>query len=156
MTFPAPHTSIRLLGIDGGGTTTEAWLAEPGCHVLGRGTAGPSNAKAIGFEAARRALDTAIRSAFLAAGLEPASVDVICLGLAGFDRPDDRKVLKEWAEHAGWARSVLIVNDGDLVIAAGTTEGWGVGVIAGYWLYRSGPNQRWTNCKGWGLGISDR
>ena len=25
-------------------------------------------------------------------------VDVICLGLAGFDRPDDRKILKEWAE----------------------------------------------------------
>ena len=35
MTFPPPHTSIRLLGIDGGGTTTEAWLAEPGGHVLG-------------------------------------------------------------------------------------------------------------------------
>ena len=68
---------------------------------------------------------------FHAAGLSPAPVDVICLGLAGFDRPDDRNLLKEWAEHAGWAHNILIVNDGDLVIAAGTTEGWGVGVIAG-------------------------
>ena len=46
------QTSIRLLGIDGGGTTTEACLAEPGCHILGRATAGPSNAKAVGQEAA--------------------------------------------------------------------------------------------------------
>ena len=157
MTFPAPHTSIRLLGIDGGGTTTEAWLAEPGCHVLGRGTAGPSNAKAIGLEAARWALDTAIRSAFLAAELEPAPVDVICLGLAGFDRPDDRKVLKEWAEHAGWARSLLIVNDGDLVIAAGTTEGWGVGVISGTGSIAVGRTKdgRTARAGGWGHLIGD-
>ena len=71
MTATTPRTSVRLLGIDGGGTTTEAWLAEPGCHVLGRGTSGPSNAKAVGLEAARRALDTAIRGAFDAAGSYP-------------------------------------------------------------------------------------
>ena len=73
MTATTPRTSVRLLGIDGGGTTTEAWLAEPGCHVLGRGTAGPSNAKAVGLEAARWALDSAIRGAFHAAGLTSSS-----------------------------------------------------------------------------------
>ena len=36
-----------LLGIDGGGTTTEAWLALTGGRVVGRGKAGPSNAKAV-------------------------------------------------------------------------------------------------------------
>ena len=100
MTATTPQTSVRLLGVDGGGTTTEAWLAEPGCHVLGRGTSGPSNAKAVGPEAARWALDSAIRGAFHAAGLTPAPVDVICLGLAGFDRPDDREILAGWADDA--------------------------------------------------------
>jgi N-acetylglucosamine kinase-like BadF-type ATPase len=157
MTFPAPHTSIRLLGIDGGGTSTEAWLAQPGCHVLGRGTAGPSNAKAIGLEAARCALDTAIRRAFGAAELAVAPVDVICLGLAGFDRPDDRKVLTQWAEHAGWGRRVLIVNDGDLVIAAGTAEGWGIGVIAGTGSIAVGraKDGRTARAGGWGHLIGD-
>ena len=146
-----------MLGIDGGGTTTEAWLAEPGCHVLGRGTAGPSNAKAVGQEAALQSLDTAIRSAFHAAGLTPEPVDVICLGLAGFDRPDDRKILREWAEHAGWARSILIVNDGDLVIAAGTPEGWGVGVIAGTGSIAVGRTKdgRTARAGGWGHLIGD-
>ena len=82
MTLPAAHPSIRLLGIDGGGTTTKAWLAEPGCRVLGQGTAGPSNAKSVGLEAARRALNTAIRGAFHAAGLdtEPVEVDLPRIG----------------------------------------------------------------------------
>jgi N-acetylglucosamine kinase-like BadF-type ATPase len=157
MMFAPPQTSIRLLGIDGGGTTTEAWLAEPGGHLLGCGTAGPSNAKAVGSEAAYRALDTAIRSAFHAAGLTPTPVEVICLGLAGFDRPDDRKVLNEWAEHAGWAHSILLVNDGDLVIAAGTPEGWGVGVIAGTGSIAVGRTKdgRTARAGGWGHLIGD-
>jgi N-acetylglucosamine kinase-like BadF-type ATPase len=83
----------RLLGVDGGGTTTEAWLAEPGLRILGRGTAGPSNAKAVGLTAARQALDAAIRAAFDDAGLGFAPVDVACL--AGGLRPAriDRKIL---------------------------------------------------------------
>ena len=93
---------MAILGVDGGGTATEAWLAEPGLHVIGRGTSGPSNAKAVGLDAARRALDAAIGAAFRDAGLEPSSVEAACLGLAGFDRPDDRKILIGWADRRGW------------------------------------------------------
>ena len=157
MTATSPRASIRLLGIDGGGTTTEAWLAEPGCHVLSRGTAGPSNAKAVGQEAARRALDAAIRDAFHGAGLIPTPVDVICLGLAGFDRPDDRKILAGWADEAGWARRLVMVNDGDLVVAAGTSDGWGVGVIAGTGSIAVGraKDGRTARAGGWGHLIGD-
>ena len=124
-------TQRMLLGVDGGGTSTEAWLAEVGGEVLGRGVSGPSNAKAVGMEAARQALDAALDAAFDDAGLEPAPVDAACLGLAGFDRPDDRTILTGWADEARLARRLVLVNDGDLVVAAGTPEGWGVGVIAG-------------------------
>jgi N-acetylglucosamine kinase-like BadF-type ATPase len=157
MTVTAPQTSVRLLGIDGGGTTTEAWLAEPGYCILGRGTAGPSNAKAIGLEAARSAIDSAIRGAFHTARLTPAEVDVICLGLAGFDRPDDRKILAGWVHEAGWARQLVVVNDGDLVVAAGTREGWGVGVIAGTGSIAVGRAKNGCTARagGWGHLIGD-
>ena len=39
MNLGSTHTSVRLLGVDGGGTTTVAWLAEPGgttCSVVAR------------------------------------------------------------------------------------------------------------------------
>ena len=146
-----------LLGVDGGGTSTEAWLAEPGGRILGRGRSGPSNAKAVGLEAARGALEEAIRGAFDAAGLEPAPVDVACLGLAGFDRPDDRAILAGWADEARVARRLVLVNDGDLVVAAGTPEGWGVGVIAGTGSIAVGrtPDGRISRAGGWGHLIGD-
>ena len=146
-----------LMGVDGGGTSTEAWLAGPGLQVLGRGTSGPSNAKAVGLEAARRALEAAIRDAFLDAGLEPAPVEVACLGLAGFDRPDDRKILAGWADEARLARRLVLVNDGDLVVAAGTPEGWGVGVIAGTGSIAVGRTKdgRTARTGGWGHLIGD-
>ena len=109
MTRGQSRMTERLLGVDGGGTATEAWLAEPGLRVIGRGTSGPSNAKAVGLDAAARALDAAIGAAFRDAGLEPAPVAAACLGLAGFDRPDDRRILIGWADEArrstGWCWS---------------------------------------------------
>jgi N-acetylglucosamine kinase-like BadF-type ATPase len=157
MTCVGSQSPVRLLGVDGGGTATEAWLAAPGGHILGRGTAGPSNAKAVGPEASRGAIDAAIKAAFDASGLNPAPVDLVCLGLAGFDRPDDRKLLAGWAEQARWGNRIVMVNDGDLVVAAGTPKGWGIGVIAGTGSIAVGraPDGRTARAGGWGHLIGD-
>ena len=61
------HTSL-VLGIDGGGSKTDAWLAA--LHdvadggVLGRGRGGPGNPRAVGFEAAQANILAAIDAAF--------------------------------------------------------------------------------------------
>lgn len=149
-----------LLGVDGGGSTTEAWLAEDDGEVLGRGTAGPSNAKAVGLDAARQALENAIAHAFADAGHDRASprrVEVACLGLAGFDRPGDRAILAGWNDESQWARRLITENDGALVIAAGTPEGWGVGVIAGTGSIATAraPDGRTARAGGWGHLIGD-
>jgi N-acetylglucosamine kinase-like BadF-type ATPase len=146
-----------LLGVDGGGTTTVAWLAVPGGRVLGRGQAGPSNAKAVGARPARAALASSIGDAFADAGLEPAPAEVACLGLAGFDRPDDRQMLRAWLEESNRARRLVLVNDGDLVVAAGTPDGWGIGVIAGTGSIAVGrtPDGRTARAGGWGHLIGD-
>ena len=60
-----------LLGVDGGGTTTTALLGLADGRVIGRGDAGPSNAKAVGTEAAKVALEQAIAGAFVTAGEWP-------------------------------------------------------------------------------------
>src|SRR5262249_24385520 len=145
-------TQRLLLGVDGGGTSTAAWLAGPGEEVLGRGVSGPSNAKAVGMEAARRALRAAIPAPVGDPRVQPAPVAAACRGLAGFDRPDDRATLAGWADEARVARRLVLVNDGDLVVAAGTPEGWGVGVIAGTGSIAVGrtPDGRTARAGGWG------
>lgn len=146
-----------VLGVDGGGTSTEAWLAAPGARVLGRGKAGPSNAKAVGNTAARRALGDAIAAAFADASLTPVPVAAACFGLAGFDRAVDKELLTSWAAEARWTDRLLLGNDGDLVVAAGTSQGWGVGVIAGTGSIAVGraPDGRKARAGGWGHLIGD-
>jgi N-acetylglucosamine kinase-like BadF-type ATPase len=146
-----------VLGIDGGGTSTHAWLASPGQRILGRGRAGPSNAKAVGLEAAHRALDNAITTAFHDSGRPREPVAVACLGLAGFDRPADREILESWSHEDDWAERLVLANDGDLVVAAGTAEGWGIGLIAGTGSIAVGraADGRTARAGGWGHLIGD-
>ncbi len=149
--------SSLLLGIDGGGTSTTAWLADVGGASLGRGVAGASNAKAVGRDAARASLGTAIALAFVDASIPRVPVQVACLGLAGFDRPEDRALLEGWSESDGWADRLVLVNDGDLVLAAGTPEGVGVAVIAGTGSIAVGRSHdgRTVRAGGWGHLLGD-
>lgn len=141
-----------ILGMDGGGTVTTTWIADREGNALGRGHSGPSNIKAVGANAARNSLDLSILAAFHDAGLEVGPVEVSCLGLAGFDRPRDREWLNAWAAESAWARRLVLVNDGDLVVAAGTPEGWGVGIIAGTGSIGVGRDREGRTARAGGLG----
>ena len=149
--------SQLVLGIDGGGTSTTAWLALHGRAVLGIGKADASNAKAVGLLKAKSSLALAIARAFDQAKLDQMPVRVACLGVAGFDRPEDRSLLEGWNASERWAEQLFLVNDGDLVVAAGTPDGWGIGVIAGTGSIAVGRTDdgRKARSGGWGHLIGD-
>jgi N-acetylmuramic acid 6-phosphate etherase len=150
-----------LLGIDGGGTSTVALLAqrEPfgGWRILGRGEAGPCNTHAVGTERAFAALDTAIHQAFAAAQLVREPVASACLGLAGAGRPDDGTLVRNWARDAALAARVEITNDAALLLAAGTPSGWGLALVAGTGsiAYARSPEGRTARAGGWGYLLGD-
>jgi N-acetylglucosamine kinase-like BadF-type ATPase len=148
-------SSSLVLGVDGGGTSTTAWVAECDGTAVGKASAGPSNVKTVGHEIAQGNLQHAVSLALRQAGIGEGLIDVACFGLAGFDRPDDKELLKQWT--STWARRSLFVNDGDLVVAAGTPEGWGVGVISGTGSIAVGraPDGRTSRAGGWGPLIGD-
>ena len=150
-----------LLGVDGGGSSTVAWIAESSGRVLARAETGPSNVKAVGEASALGAIDAAIRAAVSDAraveGRPIDSIAVACLGLAGFDRPDDRAVLERWNHAKRWAERLVLVNDGELVLAAGTPEGWGLAVISGTGSIVVGRSRdgRTARAGGWGYIFGD-
>ncbi len=156
------YEHIYVLGVDGGGTSTVADLADIAGRTLGRGRAGASNAKAVGLEAAERALVEAISGAFAQAGLERRVVAAVCLGPAGFDRPEDRQILEQWNQEHQWGENLILRNDGELVIAAGIPSGSGIGVIAGTGSIavgilrdESGRVLKRTRAGGWGHVLGD-
>ncbi|HHV54808.1 MAG TPA: hypothetical protein GXX55_05100 [Firmicutes bacterium] len=175
-----------VAGIDGGGTKTRAWVATADGELLGRGESGPSNCMAVGVPAAARALDEALRQALDEAGraisdqdeAPPAALDVaqprtehraahrgqgerleaICLGMAGADRPEERRELGEALARLGWPEVRLIwVNDAAIVLAAGRTEGAVAALVAGTGsiVYAETPEGQVVRVGGWGPIIGD-
>lgn len=149
-----------LLGIDGGGTGTTALLARKEGNtfrILGKGEAGPSNRQSVGDARMGDNLQQAINQAFTAAQLEVGTVGSACLGLAGADRPADREALQQWAERTQLATKVAITNDAELLLAAGSAEGWGLAIIAGTGSIAYGKNATGLTMRagGWGPLLGD-
>jgi len=148
-----------LLGIDGGGTSTTAWLAaatDP-TRILGRGSAGPSNIRAVGNESGLENLDRAIQAAFEDAGLPRSPVAAACFGLAGADREADRRVIEEWASRIRLAQQVRVVNDALPILYAADPAGCGVALIVGTGSLALGrnPDGRTFRAGGWGHLLGD-
>lgn len=154
-----PATPALILGIDGGGTKTVAWLstADPDGPLLGQGHAGPSNQRAVGPVLATQNLDLAVQLAFDNAGLERQTVPAACLGLAGADRQADRQVVLQWAEHARLAERVRVVNDAVPLLSANHGSGIGVALIAGTGSLAWGRNAAGQTARsgGWGYLLGD-
>jgi N-acetylglucosamine kinase-like BadF-type ATPase len=147
-----------VLGIDGGGTQTQALLAlrETG-EVIGRGVAGPSNIQAVGVETGLKALSECIERAFRDAKIEPSVVASICLGLAGIDRQEGLDIIHGWAEKNSIAERVSVANDATLLLAAGTPNGWGLAVVAGTGAIAFVKDAAGNvgRCGGWGYLLGD-
>ncbi len=148
--------SELYLGIDGGGTRTRALLADAAGRELGMGEAGTSNPLVHGVAAAERELALAVARAFDAARLERVRAAALCMGLGGAGRAREQQELVEWAQQH-LAERVSVGSDGQIVLAAGTPENWGVAVIAGTGSLAWGRNRSGETARagGWGYLIGD-
>jgi N-acetylmuramic acid 6-phosphate etherase len=119
-----------ILGIDGGGSNTRAWLAtmelEPSgglrLHRLGVGRSGGSNPRVEGMELACQNLMGAIEAAFGSAGLPRRPLDALCLGLAGAGRPEEQRAVRAWAGSQQLAKRLDVCGDVELILDAAGIE----------------------------------
>jgi N-acetylglucosamine kinase-like BadF-type ATPase len=134
-----------LLAVDGGGTNTQALIADLDGTVLARGLGPSSNLHNVGFEKGFQAIATAIEGALAqvrgtmpaaasapgAARWRSAGIAAACLGLSGVDSSADEAQVSQWLKEQALAPRFAVVNDSELVLAGGTPAGWGVAVISG-------------------------
>ena len=147
-----------ILGVDGGASKTVVLLGDAQSGVIiGRGRSGGSNFHAHDKTAAFAELESAIAKAFADAGLPRQPVQAICAGLAGVSRPEDEVMVASWVRQRGISQRLLIANDGWLVIAAGTPDGVGIGVICGTGSIAVGRDATGTMSRagGWGYLFGD-
>ena len=160
--------SELLLAVDGGGSKTRALLTDSHGNLLGTGSGASSNAHHAGWEAATASMEAAIAGALSSAGVAAGrSITAAAFGIAGIDRPADRAPWERWLAEGHTAlpgrpeRVVIerwtIVNDVELLLAAGTPDGWGCALICGTGsiCWGRAPDGRMARAGGWGAILGD-
>jgi N-acetylglucosamine kinase-like BadF-type ATPase len=164
-----------FLGIDGGGSRTQACLGDERGRILARAVAGPSNPLKVGIEGAKKELLRAARevlekvSAPIAGDESPLGAGVagrrhgkpslaaVCAGVAGVGRPELNRALSAWLRRAIPARHHLLVTDAEVALhaAAGTAPGMIVVAGSGSIAYARDARQRTLRAGGWGPSFDD-
>lgn len=128
-----------FLGIDIGGTKSQALIADGAGQVLGWGQGGPGNHEDVGYEGLTETLNYITRQALTAAGVAKDQLAGAGFGVAGYDWPSQLEPTLAAIQTLGLMDIPFeVVNDTIIGILAGAPEGWGVGVVAG------------TRCNCWG------
>lgn len=133
----ARQRPFLLLGVDGGGTKTSAWVtsaANPlrslyaiSSHqqdsislsdcAVGQGLGGPGNPRSVGFDAACDNIEAAIRDAMQRFESQSGSVvskeqlQAACIGLAGAGRLEEQEIVTQCLRNRGLAGSLQVTDD---------------------------------------------
>lgn len=134
----AVDEGAAVLAVDGGASKTDVAVVASDGSVLGRARGPASNHQMVGLDAAMEHLGSTVDDALEDAGLSPGPhgagrpacrLGVFCL--AGLDLAvDDERVVPAVLAQ-GWAEEADLRNDTFAVLRAGSTSGWGVGVVCG-------------------------
>jgi N-acetylglucosamine kinase-like BadF-type ATPase len=147
-------THQYFLGVDGGQSSTSAFISDDTGRILGEGRAGPCNHVSTAESRARflSAIGGAVRAAREAAGLTEIRFAAACLGLSG--GPADKDAL---AREIVPAEKYLITNDAVIALTGATAGQPGVIAIAGTGSIGFGRNAegKIARAGGWGYVFGD-
>ena len=141
-----------VLGVDGGGSKTHAMVAGERGEVLGFASSDRSNWEDTGLDGARIALEKAITGALAAAGVMAGELAASAFGLAGLDWDDDRPMLAALLDPLGLGGPRALDNDSFIALRAGTSQPFGVVVIAGTGTVAAGRDRAGRTFRTLGLG----
>jgi N-acetylglucosamine kinase-like BadF-type ATPase len=125
-----------ILGIDGGGTSTTASLADAEGTIVSVVEGGGSNLQTSGADRCAGSATALLIEICMKAGIDPGDVHIMVYGAAGAGRHEDREQLRgaleqRWASLESRPRRMHIVSDADIAIEAAFGGDPGIVVIAG-------------------------
>ena len=144
----------HVIGIDAGGTKTLCQLADASGTVIAEARGPGANLQASGELQVEKVLHSLMEQAI---GDRPIVPAVICLGIAGVDRPDDAEIVRAIMKRIGYKARVLVVNDALVALEAGAPGQPGVVIISGTGSICYGRNAHGEAARsgGWGYVLGD-
>lgn len=123
-----------VVAVDGGGVKTDLALLDGSGAMLSLVRGGTSQAHYLGIEGTVGVLEGLLEAAATRAGLDPHERPVAAtaqLLLAGMDLPEELSALRGAMEERHWSERLVIGNDTEALLRAGTDRGWGIAVVCG-------------------------
>jgi N-acetylglucosamine kinase-like BadF-type ATPase len=123
-----------VLAVDGGGIKTDLAVLHRSGALLAHVRGGRSQVHYLGVDGCIAVLEGLLITALERAGLDPgarphaASAQLL---LAGIDIPEELDALRSALERLGWSEELVVGNDTEALLRAGTDRGWGVAVVCG-------------------------
>ena len=136
------RSPLLFLGIDGGGTKTNAALMNAAEEVIAEGASGPSNPLRVGVETAVSNISKAIESACDEGGLSRGDIVAATLGLAGVRRQDIKERVRESFVKRLGIRKATVMTDAEIALFGTTFGRPGLVVIAGTGSICLGKNEK--------------
>ncbi|MFD0715316.1 N-acetylglucosamine kinase [Paenibacillus sp. GCM10027626] len=130
--MPSNNTYKRYIGIDGGGTKTIGILGDETGQILAVCRGEGTNVKSKSWSEAQQIVKALIEETLQQGQSDLSQLEVVYLGLAGSDRPEDKARWSAFLQ-AGLPEHVraVIHNDAINALAAGTWGRGGIVLIAG-------------------------
>jgi len=138
-----------VVGIDAGGTKTVGLLADETGRVLAEAKGGGANLQTHGELEVEKVFDSVLES--LGGPHHP--VSAVCLGIAGVDRPQDERVIRDILRRLGHRETARVVNDAAIALAAGAPERVGIVVLAGTGSIAYGADRTGRTARSGGYGF---
>lgn len=145
-----------LIGIDGGGTKTVGLLTTIDGEKIANIMDGPSNYHVVGVEITHQVLKNIIES--LTSQIEATNNNiVICIGMAGLGRDDDKKVINEICDKMEITTQRILTHDAHIALVGGIGKPEGIIVISGTGSIVYGIDSHGNEFRagGWGYIIGD-
>jgi N-acetylglucosamine kinase-like BadF-type ATPase len=123
-----------VVAVDGGGVKTDLALLDSSGALLSLVRGGSSQAYYLGVDGCVEVLHGLLDRAIAEAGLDPVARPVAAtaqLLLAGIDLPEELSALSVAVEQLHWSERLVLGNDTEALLRAGTDRGWGVAVVCG-------------------------
>jgi N-acetylglucosamine kinase-like BadF-type ATPase len=157
MTTAAAGPADYIVGLDAGGTTTAAALADGDGVLVATASVAGCNLRRVGFDEATQVLALAFEAVLAAAGFRHESVANLVVGIAGADDAKDRRSLAESLSGRISVGHVSVVRDVELVLAAVTPRRRGIAIVSGTGsnVFASDGNGRIARAGGYGSVLGD-
>ena len=147
---------MYIIGIDGGGTSTQGKLSNGLFEIMAVAETGATNYHNVGRETAKARLGELLSDLCQKQNIDLDQVDGICFGGAGVDTEADREIIKTLFKELGCECELMIVNDAVTALAGGNSSTTGAVLISGTGsIIYAKIGDRQARCGGWGQLIDD-